>query len=112
MIISALTSAMLFGILKVIAIGDRAFVTGFVLAGVVGDLATTSSEALDKLQNALKDPDVGLIMLSDDLASPVRNEITSIRSKRPTPLIYEVPGPRSKKHKVEYRAILRQILGV
>jgi V/A-type H+-transporting ATPase subunit F len=98
--------------LKVLAIGDKAFVTGFVLAGVVGEFATSPSDALRKVQEALKDPEVGLVMVSDDLAAPVRKEITSIKAKRPTPLIYEVPGPRSKKEKVEYRDILRQILGV
>jgi len=36
----------------------------------------------------------------------------AVRAKRAVPLIYEVPGPGSKLEKVEYRAMLRAILGV
>jgi V/A-type H+-transporting ATPase subunit F len=51
-------------------------------------------------------------MLSDDVTKEIRTEIALIRSKRAVPLIYEVPAPGSKKATVEYRTLLRQILGV
>jgi V/A-type H+/Na+-transporting ATPase subunit F len=97
---------------KVIAVGGKAFVTGFVLSGVTGEYVSSSSAALNKINELIKDPQVGLIMISDEVANPIRDELTDIRSKKPIPLIYEVPGPGSKKEKVEYRAMLRAILGV
>jgi V/A-type H+-transporting ATPase subunit F len=87
-------------------------VTGFVLSGVTGEYVSNSPAALEKIEALVKDPSVGLIMVSDEVAKPIAGDLTSIRSKKAVPLIYEVPGPGSKKEKVEYRAMLRAILGV
>ena len=98
--------------MKVIAVGGKAFVTGFVLAGVSGEYVSSPEEALGKIEKLVRDPQVGLIMVSDEVGKPLGPQLTTIRSQRATPLIYEVPGPGSKKEKVEYRAMLRSILGV
>jgi len=97
---------------KVVAIGGKAFVTGFVLSGVSGEYVSNAPAALEKIESLSKDPNVGLIMISDDVAKPIEEQLTQLRTKKAIPLIYEVPGPGSKKEKVEYRAILRAILGV
>jgi len=97
---------------KVVAVGGKAFVTGFVLSGVSGEYVSGASSALEKIENLSKDPTVGLIMVSDEVAKPIEDQLTQLRAKRAVPLIYEVPGPGSKKEKVEYRAMLRAILGV
>ena len=98
--------------MKVVAVGGKAFVTGFVLSGVSGEYVPDASAALVQIERLSKDPDVGLIMVSDDVAKPIKDRLTQLRTKRAIPLIYEVPGPGSKKEKVEYRAMLRAILGV
>ncbi len=98
--------------MKVVAIGGKAFVTGFALSGVSGEYVPTPASALEKIDKLVRDPQVGLIMVSDDVAKPIRDALTAVRSKKPIPLIYEVPGPGSKKERVEYRAMLRAILGV
>lgn len=86
--------------------------TGFVLSGVSGEYVLSSEQALGKIESLVADPEVGLIMVSDEVAKPLATRLTAIRTQRPTPLIYEVPGPESKKEKVNYRAMLRSILGV
>ena len=98
--------------MKVVAVGGKAFVTGFVLSGVSGEYAPTPQAALEKIVALVRDPEVGLIMVSDDVAQPISAELTALKAKKAIPLIYEVPGPGSKKEKVEYRAMLRAILGV
>jgi len=98
--------------MKVVAVGGKAFVTGFVLSGVSGEYAANPTAALERIEALSKDPNVGLIMVSDEVAKPISDQLTTLRSKRAIPLIYEVPGPGSKKEKVEYRAMLRAILGV
>ena len=92
--------------------GGKAFVTGFVLSGVSGEYVSSAPAALAKIEALSKDATVGLIMVSDDVAKPIEDQLTQMRSKKAIPLIYEVPGPGSKKEKVEYRAMLRAILGV
>lgn len=98
--------------MKVVAVGGKAFVTGFVLSGVSGEYVSSAASALEKIRSLSKDSTVGLIMVSDEVAKPISDQLTALRSKKAIPLIYEVPGPGSKKEKVEYRAMLRAILGV
>ena len=98
--------------MKVVAVGGKECGTGFVLAGVSGQYVSSPSAALDRIQTLAKDPTVGLIMVSDEVAKPISDQLTILRSKKAIPLIYEVPGPGSKKERVEYRAMLRAILGV
>lgn len=98
--------------MKVVAVGGKAFVTGFVLSGVSGAYVSTPSAALQKIESLSKDTTVGLIMVSDDVAKPISDQLTAMKAKKAIPLIYEVPGPGSKKERVEYRAMLRAILGV
>lgn len=98
--------------MKVVAVGGKAFVTGFVLSGVTGEYVSTPEAALEKVITLSKDPTVGLIMVSDEVAKPISSQLTAMKTKKAIPLIYEVPGPGSKKEKVEYRAMLRAILGV
>jgi V/A-type H+/Na+-transporting ATPase subunit F len=94
------------------AVGSRIFVTSFQLAGVEGIKVESSSEALhhiNKLDNA---SDVGLVLISEDIGKEIRTQLTNIRANRPIPLIFELPAPGSSKVSVDYRALLKQILGV
>jgi len=98
--------------LRVIAIGSRVFVTSFQLAGVEGIKITSSDEILNELNKLGSSDDIGLILLSDDMAKEIRFQLTDMRSKRPIPLIFELPAPGSTKESIDYRALLKQILGV
>ena len=98
--------------MKVVAVGGKAFVAGFVLSGVSGEYVSTAPAAFEKIESLSRDPNVGLIMVSDEVAKPIGDKLTQLRARRAIPLIYEVPGPGCKKEKVQYRAMLRAILGV
>jgi len=98
--------------LRVIAIGSRVFVTSFQLAGVQGIKVESSEEALSQIKALDATQNVGLVLLSDDIGKQIRGSLTSIRSKRTIPLIFELPSPGSSKENVDYRALPKQILGV
>jgi V/A-type H+/Na+-transporting ATPase subunit F len=98
--------------MHIVAIGSRVFVTSFQLAGVKGIKVDTSTEALTEINKMDENTGVGLVLLSDDISKEIRYQLTSLRAKRPIPLIFELPSPGSKKEKVDYRALLKQILGV
>jgi V/A-type H+/Na+-transporting ATPase subunit F len=98
--------------MRIVAIGSRVFVTSFQLAGVKGVKVESPAEAFTEINKMGEGTDVGLVLLSDDIGKEIRYQLTSIRAKRPIPLIYELPSPGSKKEKVDYRALLKQILGV
>jgi V/A-type H+-transporting ATPase subunit F len=98
--------------MRIVAIGSRVFITSFQLAGVKGLKVENPSDALKEINKLAGKNDVGLVLLSDDMAKDIRKELTDIRAKTPIPLIFELPSPGSKKEKVDYRALLKQILGV
>lgn len=98
--------------MRIVAIGSRVFITSFQLAGVQGTKVDSPFEALTEINKLTGKNDVGLVLLSDDVAKDIRKELTGIRAKTPIPLIFELPAPGSKKEKVDYRALLKQILGV
>lgn len=85
---------------------------GFRLAGVRGVEAVDAKEALLIVNKLMNDPEVGLIILSEELAFEIRNEINEIRSKKSMPLIYVSPSPSKSKKSMDYRALLRQVLGI
>lgn len=94
------------------AVGSRIFVTSFQLAGVEGIKVDSASEALEHIHSLDKVNDVGLVLISEDIGKDIRNQLTNIRANRPIPLIFELPAPGSTKENVDYRALLKQILGV
>lgn len=98
--------------MRIVAIGSRVFVTSFQLAGVKGVKVESPAEALSEINKMNDASDVGLVLLSDDIGKEIRTPLTTLRAKRPIPLIFELPSPGSKKEKVDYRALLKQILGV
>jgi V/A-type H+/Na+-transporting ATPase subunit F len=98
--------------LKVLAIGNRIFITSFQMAGIEGINVQTPKEALSRINQIHSKNEVGLILLSDDMGKQIRLELARIRSVKPIPLIFELPSPGSTKEKVDYRALLKQILGV
>ncbi len=88
------------------------FVNGFKLAGAEGIVVNSAEEAYRLIQNLMQREDVGLIIVSEDLSEQFRTELNELRSKKPTPLIYELPPPVRKPKKIDYRALLRSVLGV
>jgi vacuolar-type H+-ATPase subunit F/Vma7 len=98
--------------LKVFAIGGRAFVAGMKIAGVDGTSVENKDEALEVIRAILARKDIGLILLSSRLSKEIRVQLGEIRKKHPIPLIYELPEPGGGFEKVEYRELVKQILGV
>jgi V/A-type H+-transporting ATPase subunit F len=94
------------------AVGSRIFVTSFQLAGVEGIKVESPSEALERINSLDNVSDVGLVLISEDIGKDIRTQLTNIRANRPIPLIFELPAPGSTKENVDYRALLKQILGV
>jgi V/A-type H+-transporting ATPase subunit F len=98
--------------MRLVAIGSRVFVTSLRLAGVQGIVADSPEQALLQIASIGGSEDIGLVLLSDDIGKEIRYQLTEIRAKRPIPLIFELPSPGSKKENVDYRSLLKQILGV
>ena len=97
--------------MKIVTVGSRVFVTSSQLAGIQGIIAETPDKALNEIKKLTDDSDVGLILVSDDISDPINDELTALRTKKST-LVFSLPAPGSEKEEVDYRAMLKKILGV
>ena len=96
---------------KIFTVGSKSFVTSFQLAGIPGKISEDPRKALEDIKKLTDDSDVGLILVSDDITESIDNELTALRSKKST-LVFALPATGSAKHEVDYRVMLKKILGV
>ena len=97
--------------MKIFTVGSKSFVTSFQLAGVPGIISETSQKALDDINKLTEDSDVGLILVSDDITESINDELTALRAEKST-LVFALPAAGSEKTEVDYRVMLKKILGV
>ncbi len=97
--------------MKIFTVGNKSFVTSFQLAGVQGIISETPQHALDEIKKLTDDSDVGLVLVSDDITKSIDDELTALRAKKST-LVFALPSIGSGKVEVNYRVMLKKILGV
>ena len=98
--------------MQIVTVGSRVFVTSFQLAGVQGIIVESPEKALVEITRLMNDSSVGLVLVSDDVSKSISVKLTELRSKKSTPLVFELPAPGSQKGEVDYRLLLKQILGI
>ena len=97
--------------MKIVTVGSRSFVTSFQLAGVSGVITETADQALDEITKLTDDSDVGLVLVSDDISQQINDQLTALRAEKST-LVFALPAVGSEKTEVDYRVMLKKILGV
>lgn len=97
--------------MKIVTVGSKVFVTSSQLAGIQGIIADSPNAALEEIKKLTDDSDVGLILVSDDISNPINDQLTELRAEKPT-LVFSLPAPGSEKAEVDYRVMLKKILGV
>ncbi len=97
--------------MKIFTVGSKSFVTSFQLAGIPGIISEIPQNALDEIKRLTDDSDVGLILVSDDITESINDELTALRAEKDT-LVFALPSVGSEKVAVDYRVMLKKILGV
>lgn len=64
---------------------------GMRLAGVKGVVVHSREEVLKELGDISRDRDIGIILITEKLASLVREEVDSMKLRMSVPLIVEIP---------------------
>jgi len=96
---------------KIVTVGSRVFVTSSQLAGIQGIIVETPDKAFEEIKKLTDDSDVGLVLVSDDISEPINDKLTELRAEKST-LVFSLPAPGSEKAEVDYRVMLKKILGV
>ena len=97
--------------MRIVTVGSRVFVTSSQLAGIEGIIVENPEKALEEIKKLTDDTDVGLVLVSDDISNPINDQLTALRTKKDT-LVFSLPAPGGEKVEVDYRAMLKKILGV
>ncbi|OQY34515.1 MAG: Vacuolar H+transporting two-sector ATPase F subunit [Spirochaetaceae bacterium 4572_59] len=93
--------------MKFYLIGDEDALLGFAMVGVEGVLARSAGEASQALTQVLDDPDVGIILINERIATLIREQVDQFVFKREFPLILEIPD---RKGRMENRKSLRDLV--
>lgn len=64
---------------------------GMKLAGIDGTIVHTREEVLHAVRNAMKDDEIGLLILTEKAADQVREEFKELKLKCKKPLLIEIP---------------------
>jgi V/A-type H+-transporting ATPase subunit F len=79
--------------MKVLVIGHPQAVLGFSLVGVHGQAATSAAEVNQALDNALSAPDVGIVLVTEDVAGLIEARMAQLKMRSTVPLVVEIPTP-------------------
>ena len=79
--------------MKVLVIGHPNAVLGFSLAGVQGQAVTTPDEVNQALDNALAAKDIGIILVTQDVARLIQTRMDDLKLHSTIPLVVEIPSP-------------------
>ncbi len=92
---------------KIAVIGQEDAVFGLGLLGIEGRVATTVAQARAAIRDAAADPDIALILLTEDVleAQPASPDPAG-------PLVVEIPSPGSTGRSVELERRMERALGV
>jgi len=83
--------------MKVLVIGHQEAVLGFALVGVHGQAVTTAEEVNRALDEALSAPDVGIVLVTQDVADLIQPRMDQLKLRSTVPLVVEIPGPKGEE---------------
>src|SRR5689334_11702267 len=79
--------------MKIQVIGNHEAVLGYSLAGVQGRTAETADEVNQALDSALQASDIGIILVTQDVAKLIQPRMDQLQLRSTIPLVVEIPGP-------------------
>ena len=79
--------------MKLLVIGHPEAVLGFGLVGVNGRVATTAEEANHALDEALVETDIGIILVTENVAGLIEARMDHLKMRSMVPLVVEIPSP-------------------
>ncbi len=99
--------------MKLMVIGHPDAVLGFSLAGVGGRTAGNAAEANRALDEILAAPDVGIVLVTDDVAAMIATRMDQLKMHSTVPLVVEIPAPeRVRPAKTSLSDMVKRAIGI
>jgi V/A-type H+/Na+-transporting ATPase subunit F len=99
--------------MKFFLIGDEYTVLGYSLVGINGIIVNNAQEATDALHTVTKDPDVGIILITQRIAAEIRLLVDTTRLEMSTPVVLEIPdrqGPMEDRESA--LSVVQRLIGI
>ena len=87
--------------MHILVIADHLTCMAFSLGGIDTRTVKTGKDAMAALESAQKNPDIGLVLITERIADSVRSKVDEIVFKLHEPLVVEIPdteGPLPDRH--------------
>ena len=99
--------------MKFLLIGDEYTVLGYNLVGIQGVAVSDGQEAADALRAATQDTDVGVVLITQRIASEIKPLVDEAKLKMATPIVLEIPDRRGTVEGRESALdIVRRLIGI
>jgi V/A-type H+/Na+-transporting ATPase subunit F len=99
-------------VLDYFVIADEDTVTGFRFAGVAGCVVHTPEAAREALAERVAQGG-GIVILTDEIAETIADEVNALRFAASGPLLVQIPGPNGPEaDRPDLEAIIREAMGV
>jgi len=99
--------------MKLLVIGSQDAVWGFSLAGVRGQIVATADELNQALDVALKDQELGIVLVTEDVADLDRRRVDEAMVRSTIPLVVEIPGAEgARPDRPSLSEVIRRTIGV
>jgi vacuolar-type H+-ATPase subunit F/Vma7 len=99
--------------MKLFVVGHPEAVLGFSLAGVAGRAVSDAEGANAALDEALSRSDVGIVLVTQDVAAVIQGRMDGLKLRSTLPLIVELPSPDgSPKDQPELSEIVLRAIGI
>jgi len=92
-------------------VGDRYTVNLFRLIGTEGYILDDPLKLEDTLIKLKKREDIDLILVSNDLYSPVREKVENLVIEQKKPLVTIIPTPFSESKPLDVKSLILKALG-
>lgn len=91
---------------------NRDSLIGMRMAGIEGYLVETPEETWEQIQNAIKDPNIGMIFLTELAADMVADDLLKFRESSVFPLISIIPDRHGFRKANKITKIINEAIGM
>ncbi len=99
--------------MKYFVIADEDTVLGFRYAGVEGQIVHTPEEARAALAECVASRVAGIVILTDEIAATIQDDVNKLRFESQTPLVVQIPGPDGPlPGRADLLAMIREAMGI
>jgi len=98
--------------MRIFVIGNENCVLGFSLVGIEGQIVRDAAELEEALHVRLADKTIGLLLITSDVASLLRERIDALKVKSLSPLVVEIPGEKASSAPLSLKELVQRSIGI